>query len=109
MTIVCGLDEAGRGSVVGPLIIAAYAVDSREQGLLTELGAADSKTLTPKRREELYDALMSVCAGWRVVRLDASEVNGVLRRKGRSGLNMLEARSMAALINDLKPDIAIID
>lgn len=53
-----GVDEAGRGSVIGPLVVCAFASVSQSQ--LIELGVKDSKDLTKKRRNELYDILQQM-------------------------------------------------
>ena len=50
-----GVDEAGRGSVIGPLVVCAFA--SISQTHLKELGVKDSKDLTKKKRDELYEIL----------------------------------------------------
>ncbi|KUK00235.1 MAG: Ribonuclease HII, partial [Thermococcales archaeon 44_46] len=50
-----GIDEAGRGPVIGPLVIAAVVVDESRIGELESLGVKDSKKLTPKKREELFE------------------------------------------------------
>jgi len=53
-----GVDEAGRGSVIGPLVVCAFA--SISQSELVRLGVRDSKDLTKKRREELYEILQKM-------------------------------------------------
>ena len=50
-----GVDEAGRGSVIGPLVVCAFA--SISQTHLKELGVKDSKDLSKKKRDELFDIL----------------------------------------------------
>lgn len=50
-----GVDEAGRGPVIGPLVVCAFA--SISQSSLRELGVKDSKDLSPKKREELFEIL----------------------------------------------------
>ena len=50
-----GVDEAGRGSVIGPLVVCAFA--SISQTHLKELGVKDSKDLSKKKRDELIDIL----------------------------------------------------
>jgi len=107
--LLCGLDEAGRGSVVGPLVVAACLIEEGEQGILEGMGVADSKTLTPNRREELFGLVTSVSKKWRVVTLEPARVNDALRKKGISSLNRLEAQTMAELLNSLRPTVAVID
>ena len=49
----CGVDEAGRGSVMGPLVVGVVSVESDEP--LLRIGVKDSKKLTPKARERIYE------------------------------------------------------
>jgi ribonuclease HII len=51
--LVAGVDEAGRGCVIGPLVVAGVAFQSEALPLLVELGVKDSKLLTAKKREAL--------------------------------------------------------
>ncbi len=48
-----GIDEAGRGSLIGPMIVAAVILDPKGEERLKELGVKDSKMLTPRKREML--------------------------------------------------------
>ena len=52
--ILCGVDEAGRGPVMGPLVMAVYYLDESKLGVLSSLGLKDSKLLSPKRREAFF-------------------------------------------------------
>ena len=54
---VAGVDEAGRGCVIGPLVIAGAVFDEEDLPRLTEMGVRDSKRLTAKRRLALSDKL----------------------------------------------------
>ncbi|MDH5579976.1 MAG: ribonuclease HII, partial [Betaproteobacteria bacterium] len=51
---ICGVDDAGRGSMLGPLVIAGVSLKKSDVSKLKLLGVKDSKQLTPKLREELY-------------------------------------------------------
>jgi len=53
MLMIVGADEAGRGPVLGPLVVAAVAVPATDLQRLIDLGVDDSKALSPKKREEL--------------------------------------------------------
>jgi ribonuclease HII len=53
MVLKLGIDEAGRGPVIGPLIIAGCLIDEKFEEELKNLGVKDSKKLTRKKREEL--------------------------------------------------------
>ena len=49
--LVCGVDEAGRGSMIGPLVVAAITIEKSKIKKLSEIGVKDSKKLSPKTRE----------------------------------------------------------
>ncbi|MBO4798103.1 MAG: ribonuclease HII, partial [Candidatus Methanomethylophilaceae archaeon] len=51
----CGIDEAGRGSVMGPLVVASVSAESDED--LIRIGVKDSKKLSPARREAMYSEI----------------------------------------------------
>ncbi|MEM2342188.1 MAG: ribonuclease HII [Candidatus Bathyarchaeia archaeon] len=107
---ICGVDDAGRGPVIGPLVIAGILVD--EDGVLDliRLGVRDSKTLSPRRREYLAHEILRVIKDYRVVKIQPSEIDRVVETGRRlNRLNRLEARVMASIIRDLKPDIAYVD
>jgi ribonuclease HII len=100
--VICGVDEAGKGAVLGPLVVAGVACGSEEEA--EAIGARDSKALSPKRREEIY---IEIVARFRVAtriltpeRIDA---------RPRFSLNLCVARSHAAVISDLRPGVAIVD
>ena len=54
---VAGVDEAGRGCVIGPLVVAGVVTKAENLHFLSELGVKDSKLLTPKKREALFPKL----------------------------------------------------
>ena len=49
--MILGIDEAGRGPIIGPLVIAGALIEESNIPKLEALGARDSKLLTPKKRE----------------------------------------------------------
>ncbi len=56
---ICGIDEAGRGPVIGPLVIAGVSIDENKLETLKKLEPKDSKMLSKKRREELFDQIQA--------------------------------------------------
>ncbi len=58
--IICGIDEAGRGPVLGPMVICGVCFLKSELNLLTEIGAKDSKKLSTKRRSELAKIIKQI-------------------------------------------------
>lgn len=97
-----GVDEAGRGPVLGPLVIAACAVPVADVPLLVEAGVRDSKLLSAAKRASLTEWFMVQQRerGWRscTVELDAAEIDVAL---AHDGLNWLEVRGFARAIEGL--------
>lgn len=98
--IVAGVDEAGRGALAGPVVVAAVVFDKRR----VTAGCADSKTLTATRRAALSQSIKNEALAWTVERADVAEIesHNVFHATMRA-----MARAIAAL--DVKPDIALID
>lgn len=97
---VCGVDEAGAGPLAGP-VYAAAVVLPRE---LDIPGLNDSKQLTEKKREALYEIITAQAAAWSVARVEAAEIDAT---------DILSARmkAMQLAIDGLSvpPDLALID
>jgi len=101
--VICGVDEAGKGSVLGPLVVAAVAIPSERA--LDDLGVRDSKLLSPKERERLYALIKKRCKV-ATVRLDAADIDAV---RLEMTLNVAVARAHAQAINKLSPTCAYVD
>jgi len=101
--VICGVDEAGKGSVLGPMVIAAVGVSS--ENVFSEVEVADSKLLSPRVRERLY---ITIRKRFRVatVRIDAHEIDEI--RTGMT-MNACVARAHAQAIDKLSPAIAYVD
>jgi ribonuclease HII len=110
MTLVAGVDEAGRGPVIGPLVLAGVLLDEEDLPRLHAMGVRDSQLLTPYRRSELHPKILSLARGHEVVRLSPREVDRyVLRGQRLRKLNWLEAINMAKIIERLRPDVVYVD
>jgi ribonuclease HII len=103
--LVVGIDEAGRGSWLGPLVVAAFAVPVRRLHDVLGAGARDSKRLTPPAREEVYARLERLGA----CRSIALAPRTIDRSVARGELNLLEARAFARLLRMLSPHLAYLD
>jgi ribonuclease HII len=101
--MICGVDEAGRGPVLGPLVVAAVMVD--DDALLREMGVRDSKKLTPKKRQELAERIEKIAT----IELAIIPAESIDEMRGKMSLNELEAQVFASLINRLRPHAAYVD
>ena len=108
--LIAGVDEAGRGCVIGPLVIAGYLIKEVNIPLLIQLGVRDSKLLSPKKRENLSAEIMRIAEKHYIVKLSPSEIDHAVESKRKlHKLNRLEAQAMAHIISMLKPDQAYVD
>jgi len=107
---IVGVDDAGRGSVIGPLVIAGVLLDERDLPRLIDLGVRDSKVLSPRRREQLAEEVRRLALQLHFIMLSPAEIDRVVE-SGRKlhKLNRLEAQTMAKVIEVLKPDVAYVD
>ncbi|PUA31469.1 MAG: ribonuclease HII [Candidatus Terraquivivens tikiterensis] len=106
---VCGIDEAGRGSVIGPLVVFGILVHEKDVPLLKAMGVRDSKTLSRKAREVLSQKILSLDVKTYGVVVDAAEVDRYLRRMSGPSINVLEANAVSEIIKNLRPDVVYID
>lgn len=106
MVKVLGIDEAGRGPVIGPLIIAGVMI---EEGKEETLGAVkDSKLLTQKNRV-ILDEIIKKNSEFKIIEVSPKEIDEAVESDDGMNLNWLEAHKQAEIINELKPDVVIID
>ena len=98
--VVCGVDEAGRGPLAGPVCVAACILpqDCQIEGL------NDSKKLTPKKRDALFDAICASAVEYKIILIDEKTIDEI---------NILQATllGMKQAIEQLQhvPDMALID
>jgi ribonuclease HII len=102
---VVGVDEAGRGSFLGPLVVGGFAIDASRVDELRTAGARDSKELSPEERETCYARLRGL-GEMRSIALLPPVVDRAVRF-GR--LNELEATAFGLLIRGLRADEARVD
>jgi len=107
MVKVLGIDEAGRGPVIGPLMIAGAMIEEGDEKLLGEV--KDSKLLTQKKRVELWESITGI-AKYKVIEVSPQEIDAAVESVGNDmNLNWLEAKHQAEIINYFNPDVVIID
>lgn len=102
---ICGVDEAGRGSVLGPLVVAGVRASRAQLAKLRKMGVRDSKALQPARREQL-SGIIKDTAEVAISKAGPSSVDRVVRR---GALNELEAVRMARVVARLGADISYVD
>jgi ribonuclease HII len=105
---LCGIDEAGRGPVIGPMVMAGVLIDDGDEDSLRRIGVKDSKLLLPEKREELFLKMQGIVHDYEVRIVPAEEIDAALSTPGMN-LNWLEAAKTAEIINRLMPDKAIVD
>ena len=104
--IVAGLDEAGRGPILGPMVLCGVSFREADLPTLKEAGVRDSKLLSPGRREKLSDLIEALA-----VRVERAEIwpEQLDRLMERKNLNEIEAETFARILDRLKPAEAYID
>jgi ribonuclease HII len=108
--LIAGVDDAGRGSIIGPLVIAGVLLEETDLPKLVALKVKDSKLLSAKRREELSEAIRRLVPKYHVEKLLPKEIDKVVNSHIKlQKLNRLEAQTMAKVIETLKPDRAYVD
>lgn len=93
-----GIDDAGRGPVIGPMILAGIIIEESEQKDLYEMGAKDSKLLTPSKRKLLGEK-------FKLKYNHHIEITSPKEIDNSPNLNDLEAIKTAKIINKLTEDI----
>ena len=98
---VLGIDEAGRGCVLGDLVIAGFLAEDVDEMVLREAGAADSKAMSAKKRLEVRD---------RLVPHGSAEIRRVTPTQiDKANLNHLEEAVIIELVTRLRPDRVLLD
>ncbi len=98
MTKLIGIDDAGRGPVIGPMILAGVLIEENEEITIKEWGAKDSKMLTPKKRREIKEKILKKFKSH-------IEISTPKEIDESSNLNYLEAIKTAKIINKLTEEL----
>jgi len=108
MALIAGVEEAGRGPVIGPMVMCGVMVEEKDEEKLRSIGAKDSKLLTPRTRELLFDQIIAMVKQVEVIVVPASEIDDALNDPNLN-LNKLEALTSAKIIDKLNPAKVIVD
>lgn len=97
--LILGIDDAGRGPVIGPMVLAGCLIDEKTEKEFRLLGVKDSKQLTHKRRDFLDEKIKEKAEMFEVVLVHPSEIDG----KNHDGINLnhIEAIKSAEIINKI--------
>lgn len=99
---LCGIDEAGRGPLFGPVVVASCMMPLDEEHVIQ--GVNDSKKLTPKKREKLYEEIVKTAINYHITFVDVETIDKI---------NILQATILGmkecATSLKIKPDVILVD
>ncbi len=104
--MIAGIDEAGKGPVLGPMCVAEVLIDEKKLDTLAQMGVKDSKQLTAKRREVLEDKIKKLADKYFILEVSASQIDEL--RKVMT-MNEIMVVCYAKVLEALKPDHAFVD
>src|SRR5881409_161385 len=91
---ICGVDDAGRGPVIGPLVIAGVVLDEAKIGALRSLGVKDSKKLLRSTRTRLALEIPRFVDDYYILELEPARLDMIVHKAPKfQRLNMLEAKT----------------
>ncbi len=102
---IAGIDEAGKGPVIGPLVVCGVLCEEEEVEALKKLGVKDSKKLSPERRREIAEKLKRLVK-YEVIVISPQELNSKMERMT---LNEILKEVCAKIISKLNPDVVFVD
>jgi ribonuclease HII len=101
-----GIDEAGRGSVFGPLVIAGISFDLQKINELEKMKIRDSKKITSTKREALYKEITKFCDSIFICKINCMTIDKFVKY---NKLNILESRFMTVIADNLNAKKIIVD
>ncbi len=106
--LIAGIDEAGRGPAIGPLVLAVAVIEKRNEDELLKIGVRDSKQLSAKQRNVQFGSIKKALSEFATIHILPEEIDSLRDRKS---LNEIEAMKIGALLNGLKkrPSVLYVD
>lgn len=104
--MIMGVDEAGRGPVIGPMVVCGAAVASDSLDQIESMGLKDSKLLSPKKREAFALKLRELCR-YELMVVEPCQIDS--RVPNEETLNALEVECFSRIINVIKPKSVYVD
>ena len=104
MDKILGIDEAGRGCVIGPLFLGGFLISEEDYLIdkLNDLGVTDSKLLVAKKRESIAGKIKKIAHGYKVIKISPADID-------KYSINNLEIKHSANLINHFLPHRTYLD
>jgi ribonuclease HII len=97
-----GIDEAGRGCVIGPMILCGVLLKKHFLNKLNEFGVKDSKELSHAKRYNIFKLIKPYILKYLCIKISPKEIDNKI-------INQIEIENTAKIINRLKPDIVYLD
>src|SRR3972149_79109 len=104
--MIAGIDEAGKGPVLGPMCVVGLLLDEKKLPALTRLGVKDSKLLTPKKREALEVEIKKLADKYYILEVSPKQIDEL--RKMMT-MNEIMVACYVKVLEELKPDQAFVD
>lgn len=100
--VIAGIDEAGRGPLAGPVVCACVVMPLEKEKMIEQVN--DSKQLSSKKREKLYDEIVKVALDYAIIEIDENTIDEInILNATKLGMK----RALESL--KIKPDIVLID
>ncbi|GLH14923.1 Ribonuclease H2 subunit A [Gryllus bimaculatus] len=98
---IVGIDEAGRGPVLGPMVYGLCYYPLGKESIFNDLGCADSKTLTDEKRKDIFQKMCSDDVGWIVEALSPTFISNNMLLRSKYSLNQIAQDSTVGLLNKI--------
>ncbi|MDD3975578.1 MAG: ribonuclease HII [Candidatus ainarchaeum sp.] len=99
MVVISGVDEAGRGCVLGPMVLSICSIEESKEDFFRQKGVTDSKLIPKKKRENLFEIIKKEAVEYKISVIPAAELNILMNNYS---LNEIEAIKTAEMISSLK-------
>jgi len=100
--LILGIDEAGRGPVIGPMVICGILLRETDIPELLRIGVKDSKLLSAKKREKMKFLIEKIAQKWELIKIFPPQID-------QYGITYPQLKGIALLINEFSPDLAVVD
>ncbi|MBD3313584.1 ribonuclease HII [Candidatus Woesearchaeota archaeon] len=108
MALIAGVDEAGRGPLIGPMVMAGVVIDKNDEAVLQQMGVKDSKKIAPAKRELIFDRIKEVAKDIKVIIVEPAVIDYYVESEHKN-LNWLEADKTMDILNSIDAEMAFID